>query len=194
MHKPYGWISAVPSIGAGEQLPPPQRKLELINSALTECAYRWRCYCLLVLQARPINPSVVDRFQYLFPMCNTESDPHCVLIGSKLAGLLTAKCYIGSGFQSLIILYNQSAMCACVMHALGIGPSQQRWSPVAVSSASDKDHDDDLPLKKLCVFLYMLLNTPECAPEHLNFLGEHPTRPPPPQSEVCTAGWPCFLL
>ena len=95
-----------------------------------------------------------------FPMCNTESDPHCVLIGSKLAGLLTAKCmwpsadYIGSGFQSLIILYNQSAMCACVMHALGIGPSQQRLSPVAVSSASDEDDDDDPPLKKLCVSLY----------------------------------------
>ena len=71
---------------------PPLRKLELINSALTESAYRWLCYCLLVSQARPTNPSVADHFQYLFPMCNTESDLHCVLIGSKLAGLLTAKC------------------------------------------------------------------------------------------------------
>ena len=36
--------------------------------------------------------AVADRFQYAFHVCNTESGPRCVLIGSKLAGLLTAKC------------------------------------------------------------------------------------------------------
>ena len=33
------------------------------------------------------------------PVRNTESDPRCVLVGSKLAGQLTAKCWLGSGFQ-----------------------------------------------------------------------------------------------
>ena len=37
----------------------------------------------------------------------------------------------------------------------------------SVSSASDKDYDDDPPLKKLCVFLCMHLNAPECTLERL---------------------------
>ena len=55
-------------------------------------------------------------------------------------------------------------MCACVVHALGIDPSQWRWFPVPISSASD---DDDPPVKKLCVFLCRPQNTPECSSEHL---------------------------
>ena len=70
----------------------PNRELDLIYFVLTNCAYRWLCYSLLLSQARLTNPSV-DRFQYVFPVRNTaENDPRCVLMGSKLAGLLTAKC------------------------------------------------------------------------------------------------------
>ena len=56
------------------------------------------------------------------------------------------------------------------MHALGIDSSRWRWFPVPVSSASNDDYDDDLPLKKLCVFLCMPQNAPERASEHLKLL------------------------
>ena len=51
-------------------------------------------------------------------------------------------------------------MCACVVHALGIDPSQWRWFPVPISSGGDEDYDDDPPVKKLCVFLCRPQNAP----------------------------------
>ena len=51
--------------------------LELINSALTDHAYRWLTNgCVTVLQARTTNLSV-DHFEYTCPMRYTEIDPHC---------------------------------------------------------------------------------------------------------------------
>ena len=46
------------------------------------------------------------------------------------------------------------------------------------SSASNDAYDDETLLKKLCVLPCMPQNAPECASEHLNFLGEHAPRPP----------------
>ena len=40
--------------------------VDLNNSALTDHAYHWLCYCSLVSQARPTTPSM-DRLQYAFP-------------------------------------------------------------------------------------------------------------------------------
>ena len=57
------------------ELPP--RKL---NSTLTDGAYQWLCYSLLVSQALPTKPSA-DHFEYTCPVCNTESYLCCGWLG-----------------------------------------------------------------------------------------------------------------
>ena len=60
--------SAVPSIlgQGGGQVPP----------RVTDHTYQWLCYCSLVSQARPTNPSM-DCFEYTCPVHYTESNLCC---------------------------------------------------------------------------------------------------------------------
>ena len=71
---------AVPSIGAGGETVP--QRTSLINSALTD---HLPCYCSLVSQARPTNPST-GCFKYACPMHNTKSNPHCSSLSLSLLG------------------------------------------------------------------------------------------------------------
>ena len=60
------------------------------------------------------------------------------LIDSKLIGLLTAKCWLGSGFQIPNNVYYHMTSQLCV-HVLSIGPSRWRWFPVPCSSSASND-------------------------------------------------------
>ena len=80
-------------------------------------------------------------------------------------------------------------MCASVVHVLGIVSCAWRWFSVSVSSASNEDYNDDPPLNKLCVFLCMPQNAPECTSEHLK-LPKFPggaCPPDPPRVKDCRA-------
>ena len=100
-------------------------ELDLINSALIDRAYRWLCYCSLVSQARPTNPST-DRCQYTCPCTIYRKRSTLWLIGFKLiAWQLAVKCWLGIGFQ--ILITNQRTItqpfsyacmcCVCIAHA-----------------------------------------------------------------------------
>ena len=81
------------------------------------------------------------------------------LIGSKLAGVLTAKCRLGSGFHMTSQLY---------MHALCMRSLADWWMVSSSSSlASDDDYGGEPLLKKFCVLLCMPQNAPEYTSEHI---------------------------
>ena len=110
-------------------------------------------------------------------MCNTESNLRCVLIGSKLAGLLTAKCWLSSGFQIIHTITRPFAWYRI----------DNRSYPMEMvssfsSSANNDDYDDEPLLKKLYGLLCIPQNVPECASEHLKLSkfpgGACPQTPP----------------
>ena len=77
-------VSAVPSIG---ETAPPENLILHLRTVLTVG------FVTVHYSHKPDPPTPASRItSSTHSLCNTESDPHCVLIGSKLTELLTAKC------------------------------------------------------------------------------------------------------